>query len=201
MSSKGWFDVLCLITKHPLKRRSLKEKLHLSKKEKAEYTLYSTSYGELCIYSVYSFSDVNKTAQKLINTVKERVYTCDSPVFEEYLIKKNASELIKQLKRKKNKTVCINAPYLDQEELEDICAYSRAVYIVGSLLPDCAENIYKKTGVMPTLVGFPKTADFILDTKNIPYVNLPQELSSICPPEFSPLLFASLIYKENGRFI
>ncbi len=187
--------MLCLLLKKPIKRKLFK------RKPKVHYDLYSTDWGEICVYRLYYTKNCKKYEQRLQAVVPHNIYTPHSSIPEEYLQKLSLQILIKKLKKEPNKTVCISCDNISEEELIEICALSKMVYFVGQRLPEFAHNVYKKTGIMPILSSHRVDADFYSETPCCYNANLPAQLLSICPEEFSLILFAGLLYRENGRLI
>jgi hypothetical protein len=195
--------MLSLVVGVPMKRRTLLERLHLCRKEKIikeSYFLEKT--GEINIYKIYHFS---KKAfwdkEKLQKALKENLYCSFSQIPNEYLKEAVILKLIETLKKEKGKTVFLNKNLCNTPHLAQICRYSKRVYIDSDTLPNNAEEIYKNIGTLPFLSSCANGADIIPDT-NIPFfVKLPKEVEEIRPKEFSPTLFAGLIFKENGMLI
>lgn len=194
--------MLSLLIPTPCKRRTFLQKLHLCKKEKIIKESYDTAFGEINIYRIYYFSkQPSFTESRLRQSVKEPLYRPDSPLPEEYLKEALMLRLLKQLKNSSGKTVCLNGDLCDTLHLGEICRYAKKVFTVRESLPENAEEIYKKYGTLPIPTSFPVAADFCPDTREPLSITLPEELCHICPKEFSPLLFAGLLYKENGKMI
>ncbi len=187
--------MLCLLTK-----KQIKGSLFPSK-PKVYYDLFDTLWGEICVYQLCFSKKCKKTEEKLRTLVPFNIYTPENSIPEEYLQKASLLTLIKKLEENPNKTVCVSCPNISEEELLKICALAKTVYFVGQQLPSFVYNIYKKTGVMPILSSHRVDADFY-NEKFCPFnANLPKELLSVCPEDFSHNLFAGLLYKENGRLI
>lgn len=194
--------MLSLTVQVPLKRKTLKERLHLCPKEKIIKDTFSTYYGEINIYRIYHFSpEPFFTPKRLSKALKETLYTPYSPVPKEYLKRAVLLRLIEKLKKDGGKTVFLGKEFFGTDLLGEICRYSARVYIMSDTLPENAEQIYRKYGTLPLCSAVPVVADFCPDTKEPFTVSLPEELKTICPKEFSPLLFAALIYKENQMMI
>ncbi len=195
--------MLSLIETIPLKRRTFLERIHLCRKEKIikeSYVLKAA--GEINIYKIYHFS--KKTfweKERLENALKENLYCCFSEVPKEYLKEGVVLRLIETLKKEKGKTVYLNKTLCGTPHLPQICRYAKKVYIESESLPENAEEIYKKYGTLPLLCSALPNADIFPDINTPFYVKLPKEVEEIRPKEFSPTLFAGLIFKENGILI
>ncbi len=187
--------MLCLLIKKQIKWSLFRAK------PKVYYELFDTHWGEICIYRLYFSGKKDKTEDKLRRAVPYNIYTPYSSIPEEYLQKTALITLEKKLEKNRNKTVCINIPFITEEEMIKICALSKTVYYVGNSLPEFSQNIFRKTGVMPVLTSQPVDADFYTEKDSFLKVDLPEELLSVCPEDFSHSLFAGLLYKENGRLI
>ncbi len=195
--------MLSLVVSVPMKRRTLLERLHLCKKEKIIKESHSLeTAGEINIYKIYHFSKKPFwDKERLQKALKENLYSSFSDVPTEYLKEAVVLRLIETLKKEKGKTVYLNKSLCDTPYLAQICRYSKRVYIESDTLPPNAEEIYKNFGTLPFLSSCPVGADISPDI-NIPFfVKLPREVEEIRPKEFSAVLFAGLIFKENGIFI
>ena len=185
-----------------LKRRTLKERLHLCPKEKIIKETFCGYYGQINIYKVYHFSSRPFfTAEKLSVALKEKLYSPHTHIPEEYLKTAVLLKLIKKLKENPRKTVFLNNKFRDTHLLGELCRYSKKVYIMYECPPETINDIYKKYGTLPQYTAHPIAADYCPDIKEPLKVSLPEELKDICPKEFSPLLFAALLYKENNVMI
>lgn len=193
--------MLCLLVKKRLKRRNLREKLHLCKSFTAHYDFYNTAYGEIRIFKIHYFKNIEKAEHNLRSIVSSPLYTCTATTPSEYIEKASIYSLIRDLKNRPRSTVCICINGIKEKEMCEICRFARTVYFVGKALPSYTQELYRLCGVAPVLVSLPVAADFYLDKNTLLNINLPEELKEICPEEFTPTLFAGLIYKENGRLI
>lgn len=194
--------MLSLAVTVPTKRKTLREKLHLCPKEKIIKDSFSTIYGEINVYRIYHFSKKSYfTPEKLSQALSEKLYTSSAPIYEEYLKKLVLLQLIEKLKVNSGKTVYLSKEFLNTPLLGEICRYSQKVYIMGELLPNQADSIFRKYGTLPIYTSAPIAADFCPDKKDAFLLSLPEEVKDICPDEFFPLLFASLVYKENSVMI
>lgn len=189
------------VTTH-LKRRTLRQRLRLCLNEKIIKDSFCSHYGEINIYRIYHFSKKPFfTPERLEKALKERLYTPDSPVPEEYLKKAVLLRLTEKLKTERGKTVFLSDGLCRSPLLGQLCRYSSRVYIMSDALPDNAEEIYKSYGTLPIVTSIPVAADYCPDIREPFDLSLPKEYEEICPKEFSPLLFAALLYKENGVMI
>ncbi len=194
--------MLSLAIPVPVKRKTLKERLHLCPKERIVKDSFSGYYGEINIYRIYHFSPCPFfTAERLSTALNEKLYAPDTKIPEEYLKKAVLLRLINKLKENSGKTVFLSNQFCDTPLLGQLCRYSKKVYIMGDSLPVGVEEIYKKYGTLPQCTHLPVAADFCPDTKEPFEISLPEELRNICPKEFPHLLFAALLYKENGVMI
>lgn len=184
------------------KRRTLRERLHLCSGEKIIKDSFYGDYGEINVYRIYHFSKKPFfTPERLERSLKERLYTPDSPVPEEYLKEAVLLRLIERLKAERGKTVFLSRELCNTSHLGQLCRYCARVYIMNESLPDNAEEIYKRYGTLPLVTSVPVAADYCPDIKEPLNITLPEKFREICPKEFSPLLFAALLYKENGVMI
>lgn len=194
--------MLSLAIHTPLKRKTLRERLHLCPNEKIVKDSFSGSFGEINIYRIYHFSSQPFfTTERLRKILKERLYMPNSSIPSEYLKTATLLRLLKKLKTTKGKTVFLSREMSITPLLGQLCRYSAKVYIMSDSLPENAEEIYRSFGTLPICTCAPVAADFCPDIKEPFDLNLPEELLTICPKEFSPLLFAALLYKENGVMI
>ena len=194
--------MLSLAVTIPLKRRTVKERLFLCKKEKIVKESNQGFYGSIDVNKIYHFSRRPFfTPKRLEKALKTSLYTPSSPIPKEYLRRAVLLRLIERLKKEKGKTVFLSEEFIINDILGEICRYSKKVYIMKDSLPDYAEEIYKKYGTLPFCVSCPVTADYCPSIKECITVSLPEKLYEIYPKEFSPLLIAALIYKENGIMI
>ena len=185
-----------------MKRKTLKEKLHLCKREKIIKETFCGTYGEINIYRIYHFSAHSFfTSEKLSSFLKERVYDSDTEIPREYLKQAVILKLLNTLKENPRKTVFLNNQFSDTPFLGQLCRYSEKVYIMSDCSTKTLNEIYKKYGTLPQCTTIPVAADYCPDIKEPLKVILPEELQDICPKEFSPLLFAALLYKENNVMI
>ena len=195
--------MLSLVINIPLKRRTFLERLHLCRKEKIvkeSFNLKTT--GEINVYKIYHFSKKPFwEKERLESELRERLYCSYSDIPEEYLKEGVILRLIEVLKKEKGKTVYLNKSLCDTPHLATLCRYAKRVYIESESLPKNAEEIYKSFGTLPVVCSFPANADLYPDISTPFFVKLPKEAEDIRPKEFSPTLFAGLIYKENGLLI
>lgn len=194
--------MLSLVTTVHLKRKSLAERLHLCKSEKIIKECHTTAFGQINLYKIYSYAKKPFfTPERLSRSLKERLYDRNAEIPKEYLVNAALLRLTERLKGDRGKTVFLSGDFLNSPLLGQLCRYSARVYIMSDTLPKAHEEIYKSYGTMPLCVSFPVAADYCPDIKEPFTLSLPKELKSICPKDFSPLLFAALIYKENSVMI
>lgn len=195
--------MLSLVVCVPMKRITILQKLHLCRKEKIVKESYSfKSAGEINIYKIYHFSKKSFwNKERLEKALGERLYCAYSQTPTEYLKEIILLRLIEQLKKEKGKTVFLNKHLWDSEHLPIICRYSKRVFIESEKLPAKAELIYKSYGTLPFLCDSVPDADIFPDLSDPVFIKLPKEVEEIRPKEFSPVLFAGLIFKENKIFI
>lgn len=193
--------MLCLLIKKRLKRRTLKEKLHLTKNNTVVFIKHNTPYGEIVVYTLYSYKGMEKAVKKLRKAVPYPLYTCHSAGDDEYIKKAIICSAISYLKRDKGKTVYFALEKPSLTELVSLCSVSNRLYVPFGLSKAENEEIYRLCGTLPIYQTVRTVCDIYID-KNYPFtVNLPQNLQEVCPKEFSKNLFASLLYRENGRFL
>jgi hypothetical protein len=193
--------MLCLLIENTLKRRSLREKLRLCKTNKAVFRCYDTQYGKITVYTLYSYGNTEKAKERLYKAVGTALYTPLSPYCKEYLNKAVIIKSIEYFKTNRGKTVFLRNIKPETEHLVELCSLTKALYVSFTLSEGEKRKIYRLCGALPIYAAFTPTVDFIIDENYPIKINLPENLVHICPKEFSPLLFASLIYKENGRLI
>ncbi|MEE0947044.1 MAG: hypothetical protein U0M42_09515 [Acutalibacteraceae bacterium] len=187
--------MLCLLVKSPLKKSAVK------KADRAYYELFTTQWGEICIFRLSHKKGSLSAEKKLRQIITHNIYTNSEPIPQEYIQTLSVYFLEQKLRENRNKTVCLSCPHITEEQLNNICLLSKAVYFVGEKLPEFSYDIYRRTGVMPMLCNNRVDAHFYNEPPLLFNTILPDELSSICPKEFSPTLFAGLLYKENGVMI
>lgn len=160
---------------------------------------YATSFGEIEIYTVYH-SICEKKAKKLFfKNFGTNFHTADEEPSENYLIKLCHKKIINDLKAKKAQTVFVDFE-IPFEEIEKVCQYSKVLYLNSNLFYKYSLKLFENCGVYPCLFKPGIVCDRVLNEKEKPTANLNEEVAKICPKEFSPTLFCSLIYQENGIF-
>ena len=193
--------MLCLLVKKQLNRRSLKEKLHLCKSNTASFRHFNTAFGEISVYTLYSYKNIDKAERRLRQSVPFPLYSCDKKADKEYLEKAVLKKGTEFLKNNKRKTVYLSLSKPTLQELIPLCSYSERLYISFPLSDHETAEIYRLCGTLPVYSALRVPCDQ-KKKKNYPLnVNLPENLRDICPSDFSHTLFASLIYRENGRFV
>ncbi len=193
--------MLCLLVKKHLKRRKITEKRRPFKNNTALFKQYDTAFGEITVYTLYSHKGMEKAEKKLRRAVPFPLYTCHSQKDSEYRKKAVIKSAINLLKKSRGKTVYFALSKPDIKELIALCSLSDRLYIPFSLSQEEEDEIYRLCGALPIYANSPVACDIHLD-ENYPFkVSLPENLRCICPEEFSHELFASLLYRENGRFL
>lgn len=188
-----------VVTKH-VKRKTAKEKLRLCRKERIEKEIFESNFGDITLYTVYHYTkEPFFTPERIGKALKEELFSPSSDIPKEYLVSVVLDELIEKLKRTSGKTVCLNREFCYSPRIDEICRYAKKVYTLFPIPEERINKIYETYGTLPVFSKLPVAADFCPDIKTPFNPTLPKELEKIRPKEFSPLLFASLLYKKNGR--
>lgn len=194
--------MLSLVSVNKMQRTTLKERLHLCSEYKAVLTGYEESFGKIDIYSLFYYRDKDKALKKLSDNCQKSFYLNSEKIPCEYSEKLLCEKLLEKLKnRQKSANVCLH--FLPEYSvLLQLCRYSSKVYICGFPPPDFLDEIWKNCGTIP-FFGKPCTdTTYTLKGNEVPVINkLPKPFDNICPKDFSPTLFAGLLYKENGVFL
>ncbi len=194
--------MLSLVITKQLKRKTAAEKLRLCRSEKIIKEAFSTLYGDITLYTVYHYTKKPFfTTEKMQKALNEELFAPNTKIPKEYLIKAILEELIENLKSTHGKTVCLKKEFCYSALLDQICRYAKRVYTMSPVSEERICFIYKTYGTLPIFSKQPIAADYCPDILAPITVTLPQELEEIRPKEFSPLLFAALIYKKNGKFL
>lgn len=192
--------MLCILVVKRLKRRSIRERLHLTEKTTVYCDSYTTDYGEIKIFRLYSYSSPEKEVEYLEKNLNFTLHKEDEEVPCEYLIKAAYKKGLDYLKGNSGKSICVPSGIYTKEQIGELIKFSKTLYIAGEL-PDFYNDFLNIYGTLPIKASSCFCADYIMDIKNIPNVILPQNLLEICPKEISPALFAGLLLKENGVMI
>jgi hypothetical protein len=171
-----------------LKHRNYVEKEH-----------FKTNYGEIEIYTVNHYCSEKKAKEIFSKNFGGGFHTADEHPSNDYVIKLCAKRILYDLKTKKAETVYINCQ-ADFKEIEAICRYAKQLYLNEELYSLFAQKLFENCGVLPRMVANSIFCDRVLDGKETPQVKLSEELLEVCPKEFTPTLFCSLLYTENGYF-
>lgn len=192
--------MLAIIVRKQLIRRSLREKLHLCKKDIASFRKYDTLYGAICVYTLSTYGNIDKAERRLREAVPYFLYSSSQKADDEYIKRALIETALKSLNKKRKCTVYLTVkPCLNH--IISLCSMSARLYTSFPLTEEEKLMIFKDCGTLPVFSKIPVPCDLIID-KNMPFeINLPESLQEICPEEFSKVLFCSLIYKENGSFI
>lgn len=179
-------------------RKTLLQKLRFCSSYKATKDSYDSLYGEINIYTLYTYKNSPALYKKLISLINGNFYTSQSKVYEDYRKKLLCRNALDSFESGSAKTVYIS--FLpDEEELYSLCKKAKTVYI-----PYCGKDfshMLKEIGTAPVYIDGFVNADIYINENMPPKLSSDGILKDICPDNMSHLLFASLIYKENGYFI
>ena len=192
--------MLCILIKKQVKRRFLAKKAGFFRVFHIDYDLYSTSFGEICIYTLYYVKNDEKAIKKLKDLIPFNIYDKNSLIFPDYVKKVQILRTINLLKQKPEVSVYADFESLEKEEIISLLKNSSRLILSFEPERKEREEIYSLCGTLPDYSNN-TAADICISSKLLPHITLPEELSSICPKEISPLLFASLLYRENGRLV
>ncbi len=182
-------------------KKSEKQK-HFFKRRKnfVEKCVYTTSFGEIEIYTVHYFKKCEKAKKLFFKNFGCDFHSTNEKPNEEYLIKLSAKKIIDALKAKKAKSVFIDTN-TDFSVIENICRYSKKLYLNQTLFNSYGAALFENCGVLPKVYKSGAVCDMVLNGKENCQAVLPKELLEICPSDFPATLFCSLIYTENGYFV
>lgn len=193
--------MLSLITYNPLIRKTLKEKLHFCKNHTAINETYIGDFGEIEIIKLYYYSQMQKAEKKLFSVFKNKIFSSESKIPNEYLLKLTFLKLIKTLKENRQKTVYLNI-VPDKETLIEILRHCKCVYVNDKKPLPCLDDIWFECGTVPVITSAPIFCDYAVMGNEQPRIKqLKTPFFEICPKEFEPTLFAGLLYRHNNFFI
>ncbi len=172
----------------------------LKRKNYIEKEYFKTNYGEIEIYTVKHYYSEKKAKKLFKKNFGTAFHTVTEQPNENYRLKLCAKRIINDLKAKKSETVYINRQ-VDFKDIESICRYAKELYLNQELYSLYGQKLFENCGVLPRQFKSGICCDMVLDGKENCQAVLPKDLFEICPKEFSPTLFCSLIYAENGYFI
>ena len=181
--------------------KAQKKKTFLSKRK--SYVLkesFQTAFGEIEICTVNYYKKTEKAKKLFFKNFGDQYHTAEETPKEEYLIKLSAKNTLKSLKAKEIESVFINCD-IEFSLVEEICRYAKELYLNNELYSCFGQKLFENCGVLPRQFKSGICCDKVLDGKENCQAVLPKELLEVCPKEFTPTLFCSLVYSENGYFV
>ncbi len=192
--------ILKAVVYKKISKQQKREIFILKRKNYVEKEHFKTNYGEIEIYTVNHFCSEKKAKKLFIKNFGTAFHTANEQPNENYRLKLCVKRIINDLKTKKAENVYINCQ-ADFKDIEQICRYSKQLYLSQELFSCFGQKLFENCGVLPRVFKSGIFCDRILGENENPCAVLPNELTEVCPKEFSPTLFCSLIYTENGYFI
>lgn len=184
-----------------LKKKTIIQKLFSSILPKAVLESHQDSFGKIDVYTVFYYSNKEKALSLLLKHCEQKPYLSTAEVPKEYKRALACKQLTEKADNKRSSSLCL---YFVPEKpfLTELCRNFSKVVIVGQEMPDFLDEIWKECGTVPCFCRFPVKTDYTLTGTEEPTLTcLPPPFDEICPSDFSPTLFAGLLYKENGIFI
>lgn len=193
-------NILRLVVFNKISKAQKRKTFLLKRKSYVLKETYETAFGEIEIYTVNYYKTKEKAKKLFVKNFGNNFHTAEETPNKDYLIKLLAKKAINMLKSKEINSVFINCD-MEFSLIEEICRYAKELYLNQELYFCFGQKLFENCGVLPREFKSGICCDMVLDGKENCQAVLPKELLEVCPKEFSPTLFCSLIYTENGYFI